>query len=153
MLSAEIFNRSRNIVAQTQTPLNVPAGNSVTTTQTFTIADPEPWSPESPALYDLKLRVFQESSLVDRYELPFGIRTAEFSADRGFLLNGTSVKLKGVADHYCAAGVGAAIPDALLEWQLRLLKAMGVNAIRTAHHPRPPRFLRSLRPARLDGDG
>ena len=139
-VAAEVVNPEGRIAARSQSVCQIAPTSVASAEQTFIVSRPDLWSPESPSMYQLRLKVSHDGSIVDEYEIPFGIRTATFDADRGFLLNGEPLKLHGVADHYCAAAVGAAIPDALLEWQLRMHKEMGVNAIRTAHHPRPPIF-------------
>lgn len=92
-----------------------------------------PWSVERPALHTLVVAVLRDEQAVDERRIPVGFRTIRFDADRGFLLNGQSVKLKGVCLHQDHAGVGVAVPDALLEWRLGRLKAMGCNAIRCSH--------------------
>jgi len=78
---------------------------------------------------------------VDRYETPFGIRTIQFTADNGFLLNGKRVPLNGVCDHHDLGALGAAINPRALERQVEILKQMGGNAIRTSHNPPAPELL------------
>ncbi|HKI94366.1 MAG TPA: glycoside hydrolase family 2 TIM barrel-domain containing protein, partial [Gemmatimonadales bacterium] len=78
---------------------------------------------------------------VDEVTTPFGIRTIRWDKDRGFLLNGTPVELRGVNLHHAAGAVGAAVPERIWQARLETLKAMGANAIRTSHNPRSPEFL------------
>jgi beta-galactosidase len=78
---------------------------------------------------------------VDSYETPFGIRTIQFTADNGFLLNGKRVPLNGVCDHHDLGALGAAINTRALERQVQILKEMGCNAIRTSHNPPAPELL------------
>ncbi len=103
---------------------------------TMTLAVPAPriWSIETPTLYTVVTHVLRDGAIVDERRIPVGFRTIQFDADRGFLLNDKSVKLKGVCLHQDHAGVGTAIPDALLRWRLERLKAMGCNAIRCSHN-------------------
>ncbi|HLP26456.1 MAG TPA: beta-galactosidase GalA, partial [Acidobacteriota bacterium] len=109
---------------------------------TLAIAQPQRWSVETPALHRLVTIVRDAAgAIVDRYETPFGIRTIRFDPDRGFFLNGQRVQLKGVNLHQDHAGVGVAVPDALVEFRLRRLREMGCNAIRTSHEPPSPAFL------------
>lgn len=108
--------------------------------QSVRIAQPQLWSPETPRLYSAITRIFREGVLADRYVTVFGIRTMRWDADTGFWLNGHNIKLQGMGMHYDAGGLGMAIPDAVLEQRLKLLKAMGTNAIRTGHTPFPPLF-------------
>jgi beta-galactosidase len=99
------------------------------------------WTLEAPRLYTLRSRLSVDSTVVDETTTPFGIRTLRFDAEKGFFLNDKSVKLKGVCIHHEAGGVGAAVPDKVLERRLRLLKELGVNAIRTSHNPPAPELL------------
>ena len=78
---------------------------------------------------------------VDLYKTYFGIRSLHFDADKGFFLNGEPLKLKGVCNHQDHAGVGVAMLPNLDAWRLEQLKAMGCNAIRTAHNPPAPHLL------------
>ncbi|MCL1964611.1 MAG: DUF4982 domain-containing protein [Firmicutes bacterium] len=95
----------------------------------------EAWDIENPRLYTLRSDLFVDGALTDTEYTRFGFRTAEFTPDRGFFLNGRHVKLRGVCLHHDLGGLGAAVhPDAIRR-QLALLRAMGVNAVRTAHNP------------------
>ncbi len=102
---------------------------------------PALWSLESPSLYRLSTVVLVAGEEVDRHVTRFGIRTVRFDPDRGFFLNGKHVFLKGTNDHQDHAGVGTALPDRLQEFRIERLKAMGSNALRTAHHPPTPELL------------
>ncbi len=105
------------------------------------IMSPELWSCEHPALYKVITDVISDGVVVDSYSTVTGIRKVEFDPDRGFFLNGESVKLKGVNMHQDHAGVGAAIPDDLQEWRLMQLKKFGCNAYRASHNPMTPEVL------------
>ncbi len=101
-----------------------------------------PVGPASPNLYKAEVRVVgADGQVSDTETVPFGIRTAEFKADTGFWLNGENIKLKGVALHADGGAVGAAVPIAVWRQRFTALKALGVNAIRTAHNPPSPQFL------------
>ncbi len=126
----------------TLTTSKAAAGNSVQTlVQEIKILQPQLWSLAAPQLYTLKSRVTAGDIAGDETETPFGIRTATFDANQGFFLNGVSTKLKGVCIHHDAGALGAAVPDKVLERRLRLLKEIGVNAIRTSHNPPDPELL------------
>jgi beta-galactosidase len=105
------------------------------------IDSPELWSLDAPKLYRLKLELRMEGALVDLLELPFGIREARIDPERGFILNGERVQIKGANVHQDHAGVGVAVPPGLWEYRVRRLKDMGCNAIRCAHHPADPALL------------
>ncbi len=108
---------------------------------TMNLNAPHLWSPADPYLYKVETTVKVDGRVTDVYETSTGIRDIEFDADRGFLLNGKPLKLKGVNLHQDHAGVGAAIPDALQAWRIKQLKKMGCNAYRASHNPMTPALL------------
>ena len=108
---------------------------------TLYVQNPHLWSTTDPYLYTVETTVKVNGRVTDVYETTTGIREIEFTADRGFLLNGLPLKLKGVNMHQDHAGVGSAIPEALLEWRIRQLKAFGCNAYRSSHNPMTPVLL------------
>ena len=124
----------------------------------LTVPAPKLWSPESPSLYSLKVRLHAYASCsgspasgavpetckaktYDEIEIPFGIRTVEWTANDGFHLNGKRCQLKGVDLHHDQGICGAASHPAAIERQLRIMKEMGVNAIRTSHNPNSAAFM------------
>jgi beta-galactosidase len=109
--------------------------------QEFTLVNPALWSPESPDLYRAVTRLLMEGKTADEVETPFGIRSLEWSAAKGFLLNGKSIKLAGGCIHHDNGVLGAAAFDRAEERRIELLKAAGFDAIRTAHNPPSPALL------------
>ena len=109
--------------------------------QMLTLNAPHLWSTTHPYLYKVETTIKVDGKVSDIYETTTGIRDIEFDADRGFLLNGQPLKLKGVNMHQDHAGVGAAIPDALQAWRIRQLKQLGCNAYRASHNPATPTLL------------
>ena len=106
------------------------------------LADPRRWDIGDPAMHAALVRVVGvDGTLLHEERVPFGIRDARFEAATGFWLNGRNLKLKGAAIHADGGPFGMAVPLAFYERRLRGLKALGVNAIRTAHHPFAPEFL------------
>lgn len=105
------------------------------------VENPHLWSCEDPYLYTVVTDVYVDGKLADTYKTTTGIRHIEFDNDRGFLLNGEIVKLKGVNMHQDHAGVGSGIPDGLQEWRLLQLKKFGCNAYRSSHNPMTPDLL------------
>jgi beta-galactosidase len=131
-----LFDPRGHVVAVVRTPeLKLGAGKKRTVMQTVSLASPELWSPESPALYDLLTQVLVKGRVVDDVVTPFGVRSFRFDAAKGFILNGKRVKLKGSCNHQDHAGVGVALPDALQYWRILKLKEIGCNAYRCAHNP------------------
>ncbi len=119
----------------------VAAHTSKTIRQTIDIAEPKLWNLESPALYRAATDIRTNGRMLDHQTNTFGIRTAEFTATQGFVLNGKKVMLKGVCLHHDGGAFGAAVPLAIWEARLKTLRTLGVNAIRTAHNPPAPEFL------------
>ncbi len=117
------------------------AGTERTFVQEIKVTKPQLWSIDSPTLYTLKSCLKIDGELLEERSTPFGIRTIRFDPDEGFFLNGKSVKIKGVCLHHDAGCLGAAVPDKVLERRLRLVKALGANAIRTSHNPPAPELL------------
>ncbi|HMP81329.1 MAG TPA: beta-galactosidase GalB [Verrucomicrobiota bacterium] len=134
--------KSKHPVAVLETDgVNIAAGSKTATRSSITIPNPKIWDIESPNLYVAVTTVLQNGKTVDRVETPFGIRTFEFTADNGFLLNGRRVPLQGVCNHHDLGALGAAFNVRAAERQLEIMKEMGVNAIRTAHNPPAPELL------------
>ena len=117
------------------------AGDTSEVVQEFPVPAPALWAQSSPSMYTLRQTVEVDGRATDVVETPFGIRSAVFDADRGFLLNGEPVKLRGVNLHHDGGPVGAAVPLAVWERRFRILREMGANAIRTAHNPMAPEFM------------
>src|SRR6266498_778921 len=109
--------------------------------QEITLDRPHLWSVDDRYLYRLRSTVLVGEHATDEYETSFGIRDITFDPDRGFLLNGSPLKLNGVCLHHDGGAVGAAVPERLWERRLEILKEMGCNAIRTSHNPAAPEFL------------
>ena len=112
-------------------------------TSKLTVKNPLLWDIENPNLYRLETQIKQNGKIIDRYETPFGIRTMKFDAEKGFFLNGKSVKLKGTNNHQDHAGIGTALPDELQYYRIKKLKEMGSNAYRCSHHPPTPELLKA----------
>ncbi len=117
------------------------AGKFTDLEQTITISSPVLWSLENPQLYKLWSIVEVKRQIKDQITTTFGVRDIRYDVDKGFLLNGSPVKMNGVCLHHDAGSVGAAVPEAVWVRRLRLLKEMGCNAIRTSHNPVAPGFL------------
>ena len=92
------------------------------------------WSTDSPYLYTLTVRLFYDGELSDVVMRRFGVRTLEFSPEKGLLLNGVAVKLRGANMHLDHAGVGVAVPDELWRYRISRLQEYGFNAVRTSHN-------------------
>ncbi len=135
-----LLDKSGNEVSKIFGELKSRTGKNTNVELNGILEQPVLWSPENPYLYTLKTSIIQEGKLVDEDIQKIGFRKLEFSPDFGFKLNGKITKLKGVCDHHTAGAFGAAVPDDVWLYRLRLLKQMGCNIIRTSHNPFSPAF-------------
>ncbi len=141
ILRAIVTDSAGNEVARTETQFTLAPHKQVDLDQTLSVESPRLWSVDAPTLYAVRSELLEQGRPVDAVTTAFGIRSIAYDRDRGFLLNGRQVKMRGMNLHHEAGGLGAAVPEAVWERRLRLLKAMGVNAIRTSHNPPAPEFL------------
>lgn len=102
--------------------------------KTLTVDNAQLWSPETPYLYKLVTRLYRNKKLIDQTQQKVGIRTVRVAQYDGFQLNGVSRKIKGVCLHHDLGPIGAAVNKAALIRQIRTMKDMGCDAIRTAHN-------------------
>ena len=109
--------------------------------QQLTFNNPHLWSTTDPYLYQVETTIKVNGLVTDVHITTTGFREVAFDADKGFLLNGKPMELKGVNLHQDHAGVGAAIPDALQAWRIQQLKQFGCNAYRASHNPMTPALL------------
>lgn len=104
------------------------------------VRDPALWTPETPNLRFLDVTAENAKGERDTLRVRYGIRTVEFTRDRGMLLNGKPYRIKGICQHETFGALGAAFNLAATKRELRALKDLGVNAIRTVHNPFAPQF-------------
>lgn len=132
----------RKLAATTDTSVaTVNAGASLVIPQEVTVKNPKLWDLDAPNLYVAVTRLMEAGKVLDEYETTFGIRSIEFTADRGFRLNGKQVPFQGVCNHHDLGALGAAFNRRAAERQLEIMKEMGVNALRTTHNPAAPELL------------
>ena len=136
-----LLDKKGNKVNSVETPVSINAKSTYTSEQEMTVPSPHLWSLKSPDMYLLKTTIFIKGIETDCLFNNIGIRTIEYNINKGFLLNGKHVKMKGVNLHHDGGAVGAAVPNRVWERRLQILKDGGCNAIRTAHNPPAPEFL------------
>lgn len=141
VLQSIIEDPSGKKVAQTTTTFSLNSNSQNSYTQKVDVPDPRLWSVENPYMYKLRSIITIENNQIDEIITPFGIRSIKYDVDKGFFLNGEHIKMKGVCLHENGGCVGAAIPIGVWERRLKSLKAMGCNAIRTAHNEPAESFL------------
>jgi len=108
---------------------------------TANLANPALWSVDEPHLYSAAVTVVTDGKKRDAEQVNFGVRSVKFDADKGFFLNGKSLKIQGTCNHQDHAGVGAAVPDRMQWFRLGVLKEMGCNAVRTSHNMPTPEWV------------
>ncbi len=135
-LSISIISPDGQIVAQKDTVVNVPKNGSQVFANSLSVSNPKLWSVKTPDLYTVEVKLGE-----DDYKTKFGFRTINFDVDKGFSLNGENMKINGVCLHHDAGALGAVTNTAAMRRQLKILKEMGANAIRTTHNPVAPEFL------------
>jgi beta-galactosidase len=148
-IKTEVFNASSDVASVTLDSAIKESGNIVAQNtsdamtlkpmehghfvQTIEVPNPKPWSPETPNFYQAVTQVKVNGTETDRIQTAIGIRTERFDPQKGFFLNGKPYVIKGVCDHEDHAGLGYALPEAVIDFRIRALKGMGCNAVRNAH--------------------
>ncbi|MDE5845728.1 MAG: DUF4982 domain-containing protein [Muribaculaceae bacterium] len=140
-LETTVYSPENAIVASTATPLLLGQGDRSEVTQLLTVSNPDLWSPKSPALYTVVNEIKVKGQTIDRYETRTGFRFMDFDAEKGFSLNGERMKINGVCLHHDAGALGAVVNKAAIARQLKIMKEMGANAIRSSHNPPAPELL------------
>jgi beta-galactosidase len=128
-------------IAKSSANQKVESNNFIIFEQFSKIPKPVLWSLENPRLYIVESKVLINNRIADAAVTPFGIRTIEFTSDKGFFLNGKHVDINGVCLHHDLGCLGAAVNTRAIERQLEIMKSMGCNAIRTSHNPPAPELL------------
>ncbi|MFT3991562.1 MAG: beta-galactosidase GalB [Luteolibacter sp.] len=142
LISRENGTPKRTLVGSSPAmDITLAAGKTTTANLSYHFKNPQLWSPENPNRYVAVTTVKIDGKIVDRYETTFGIRSAEFTANDGFHLNGKRVPIKGVCMHHDLGALGAAFNTRAAQRQIEILKEMGVNAIRMSHNPPAPELL------------
>ena len=134
-------DQAGKVVAEDRKALAFGDGN--TFDQTLVVASPALWSPDTPTLYTAESAIYQGDEQVDECTTVFGIRSIAFVPDQGFFLNGKKTQFKGVCLHHDLGPLGTAVNDAAIRRQIRILKDMGCNAIRTSHNMPAPELVRA----------
>ncbi len=137
-IAVEILNADGKVVANSKNIRPVPNREASGRAFSLTINSPHLWSLTDPYLYQIRARLFENGREIDCSQVPLGLRTYNFSPDKGFALNGEWMKVKGVCVHDDAGVLGTAVPPAVWKYRLLQLKSLGVNAIRMSHNPHAP---------------
>ncbi len=136
-----LYDANENLITKSDGHLLIGPKSERASLQKLTVENPVLWDIDNPVLYKIVSRVSVLGILKDEYVTYTGLRSFKFDAEKGFFLNGKHRKINGVCNHHDLGALGAAVNVRALERQLEILKAMGVNAIRTAHNPPAPALL------------
>lgn len=138
-LNTEIRDSSGRVVGKIDS--NLTRFDDTLFDQELVVEHPELWSPEHPVLYEACSKLYDGETLKDEYTTRFGIRTIEVIPEKGFYLNGERTLFKGVCNHHDLGPLGAAVNEAAIRRQIRILKDMGCNAVRTSHNMPAPELV------------
>lgn len=139
-LITEIKDNEQNTVAVSESELDKYDLNEFS--QDLIIDNPVLWGVNQPNLYTAISKLYQDGEMMDEYTTTFGVRTVEVRANDGFYLNGEKVMFQGVCMHHDLGPLGAAVNEAAIRRQFRILQDMGVNAVRTSHNMPAPEYVR-----------
>ncbi len=137
-VTSRILSPDGKEVASVRTPFKIRARNGHVLEQKLSVSDVQLWDLDAPNLYTVQTIISREGKELDVTQTTFGFRTVVFTANDGMLLNGRRVDMKGVCLHHDQGALGAAFLPVAMERQLRIMKEMGVNAIRNSHNVAAP---------------
>jgi beta-galactosidase len=141
LVATNVTNKKESAVANADIKIELQPNEEKEITQNLVVENPALWSPEQPNLYTANIKIKQGNTYLDLITKNFGIRTIEFSAENGFVLNGKKIELNGGCVHHDNGALGAAAYDRAEVRKVELLKAAGFNALRTSHNPPSEAFL------------
>ncbi|MGB6219847.1 glycoside hydrolase family 2 TIM barrel-domain containing protein [Haloferula sp.] len=140
-VAVDVLDPSGKKVAESQSSVALNPGETITQSQSVEVSNPQRWDITKPVRYTAVTRILNGDQEVDRYEVPFGIRTVDYVAGKGPFLNGKHVRINGVCMHHDLGALGAAVNYRATERQMEIMQLMGVNSIRTSHNPPSPELL------------
>ncbi|MFT3844437.1 MAG: beta-galactosidase GalB [Lacibacter sp.] len=142
LFELDAFNKpTTKVTVAKDAAIDLIAGEQNTATSQATVIKPKRWNLETPNRYLAQTVILVNGKIIDTYNSVFGIRTIEFTARNGFLLNGKRVEIQGTCNHHDLGALGAAFNMSALTRQLKMLKEMGCNSLRTSHNPPAPELL------------
>ena len=140
-LKTDIINPSGKIISTVSSKQQIPSNTTVIFDQTTkSIKEPKLWHPRHPFMYKAISRVLDGKETIDKYETPFGFRWMEWTADKGFFLNGEHYYFKGANVHQDHAGWASAVTNTGILRDVHMIKDCGMDFIRGSHYPHDPSF-------------
>lgn len=143
LLGYKTDKQVEGVKPSTTEAVELAAGAKQDLTGALIVANPKLWSPDSPNLYTVKTEILVDGKVVDTYTDRFGFKWSAFTANDGFELNGSRIKLQGVSMHHDQGALGAAAWEDSVYRQMRIMKEMGVNAVRVTHNPADPALIKA----------
>lgn len=140
-VTTDILDGETVVASATSDPVTVDAGGRASVPQTVQIASPKLWSTDAPNLYEARTTIAVNGAVVDTTTTDMGVRYLTYTSSDGFYLNGQYTKIRGMAMHADLGALGMAFNERAAARQIEILKAAGVNAIRTAHNPAARKFI------------
>jgi len=140
----EILSESGEVIATSSVSGKIADKDKREFSYSFTVNDPNLYSPDSPTRYTMRAVVYSGKAETDRDEVKFGFRTVKIDPDNGLFINGKHYKIKGVCGHADCGLTGKAVPDNIHAYKVRLMKEMGANAYRTSHYPQAEALMEEL---------
>lgn len=143
-VEGEIYDCSGNVIATAKATAVIADKDKSTLKYSFTVKDPELWSPDSPVLYTMNAKVYCGKALRDESSVRFGFRYFRLDPDKGLFINDKHYKIKGLCGHADCGLMGKAVPDNIHRYKVRLMKEMGANGYRTSHYPQAEALMDAL---------
>ncbi|MDO4461348.1 MAG: glycoside hydrolase family 2 TIM barrel-domain containing protein [Bacteroidia bacterium] len=136
-----ILDKAGEKVAEVENEYNIGSESDIDISQELVVEKPHLWNLNDTYQYRVVTDIYGDDDMLDRYEIPLGIRTFYFDDTRGFILNDSTIKINGVCLHHDLGCLGAAVNRRAIERQLQILQEMGCNGIRCSHNPPAPELL------------
>lgn len=133
-LRVTLYDKNNNEISNASAFSKCGENSSKAVTLDIDVSSPERWDVDNPVLYRAGVQIFENGRLTDEAEEYFGFRTFYIDSEKGFFLNGRSLKILGTCNHQDHAGVGVAVPDSVQYYRIKRLKEMGTNAYRCTHN-------------------
>ena len=138
----QIVDTKGKVIATAEaSPQSISPSGTARFSASTTLTNTALWSVDAPNLYSAIVALEANDKTRDAERVRFGVRSENFDADKGFSLNGKSIKIQGTCNHQDHAGVGAALPDRLQQYRVEVLQGMGCNAVRTSHNMPTPEWV------------
>ncbi|MBR3305244.1 MAG: DUF4982 domain-containing protein [Christensenellaceae bacterium] len=138
VVNSTVIDKNGKEIGSSEDSIEVGYRSTAVLKQNISVSSPCLWDIDEPNLYTVRTKVYENGQLIDEYYTDFGYRTFDFDPEKGLLLNGKHVQVRGFANHQTYAGVGMAMSRSMNEFRIKRMKDLGSNAFRCAHNPHAP---------------